>query len=108
MRDVFQNGKCKEFEMQTVQQSNWYHRGDRDQRSAVLMEKSHSLFVRCRVNGHKATVKSSKRWSSAEASSAAAQKKAGFVWFGSVFLNQATVQETYAEVFTRVVTALWL
>lgn len=45
MEDVFQNRKCKEFEMRMVQQSNWYHRGDRDQRAAVLMEKSHFLFV---------------------------------------------------------------
>lgn len=35
--------KCKEFEMHALQQSNWYHRGDGDQRAAVLMEKSHSL-----------------------------------------------------------------
>lgn len=41
--------------MQTVQQANWYHRGDGDQRASVLMENSHSLFVRCRVNGHKET-----------------------------------------------------
>lgn len=34
--------------MQTVQQANWYHRGDRDQRASVLIEKSHSLFVHCR------------------------------------------------------------
>lgn len=59
MQDVFQNRKCEEFEMQTVQQTNWYHRGDGDQRTSVLIENSHSLFVRRRVNGHKATVKSS-------------------------------------------------
>lgn len=29
--------------MQALQQSNWYHRGDGDQRAAVLMKKSHSL-----------------------------------------------------------------
>lgn len=79
MQDVFQDRKCNEFETQTVLQSNWCHRGDGDQRAAVLIEKSHSLFlsfffVRYRVNGHKATVKSSKWWCSAEASSAAAQQ----------------------------------
>lgn len=45
MQDVFQRRKCNEFEMQELQQSNWYHRGDGDQRGAVLMEKSHSLYV---------------------------------------------------------------
>lgn len=93
MQDVFQNRKRKEFEMQTVQQSNWYHRGDRDQRAAVLIEKSHSLFVRYGVNGHKATVKYSEWWSLAEASSAMAKKRlrvstqfityAGFAFVGS-------------------------
>lgn len=68
MQNVFQNRKRKEFKMQTVQQANWYHRGDGDQRASVLIEKSHSLFVCHRVNGHKATVKSSKWWSSTEAS----------------------------------------
>lgn len=43
MQDVFQNRKSKEFEMQTVQQANWYHGGDRDQRVSVLMEKSLSF-----------------------------------------------------------------
>lgn len=44
MQDVFQDRKCNEFETQTVLQSNWCHRGDGDQRAAVLIEKSHSLF----------------------------------------------------------------
>ena len=80
MQDVFQDRKCNEFETQTVLQSNWCHRGDGDQRAAVLIEKSHSLsfffsfFVCYRVNGHKATVKSSEWWCSAEASSATAQQ----------------------------------
>lgn len=66
--------KWEEFKMQTVQRANWYHRGDRDQRAPLLTEKSCSLFVCHRVNGHKATVMSSKWWSLAGASSAP------FIW----------------------------
>lgn len=60
MQDVFQNRKCKEFEMQTVQQANWCHGGDGDQRASVLIENSHSLFVRCHVNGQRDVGESSK------------------------------------------------
>lgn len=66
--------------MQTVQPSNWYHRGDGDQSGAVLIEKPRSLFfIRNRANGHKATVKSSKRWWSSEAASAAARLSSQFI-----------------------------